>query len=272
MSLISEKQFDVISRIAQEHWGLHLTEKKMQLVNNRLGKFLRKSRFESVNAYLDHLGGSPSPDDLLEFFDLLSTNVTSFFREIQHFNYLERELYTPLARGNITKPGKRIRLWSAACSTGPEPYSMAIQAMELMPELRDWDFKILATDLSNTALACAKQATYPLSMVEKVDPKTVAKYFERNVTKGQVRVKPALRKLVTIRRLNLMESFPVRGPFDVIFLRNVMIYFDKPTRERLVNQMYKVLGPGGVFVIGSAETLSGLDTPFKMVQPAVYVK
>ncbi len=272
MANITDRQFDVISKIAQENWGLHLTEKKIELVSNRLSKFLRKTEFQSTDEYLKHLSGSPTQADMLVFFDLLSTNVTSFFREIDHFNYLEREFYTPLARGNITKRGKRIRLWSAACSKGPEPYSMAIQASELLPDLKKWDFKILATDLSTSALRCAKEATYPNSVVEKVDQKLIKSYFDQNTQDKSVTLNDTIRKLVTVQRMNLMEDFPVKGPFDVIFLRNVMIYFDKPTRTRLVNRMHSVLGPGGIFVIGSAETLSGLDTPFTMAQPAVYVK
>jgi len=272
MTVITESQFESIARIAQEHWGLHLTERKVQLVDNRLSKFMRTATYGSIAEYLDHLTKSPSQEDLLMFFDLLSTNVTSFFREPEHFNYVEREFYTPLARGTLTRRGKRIRVWSAACSTGPEPYSMAIQAMQLMPKLREWDFKILATDLATSALQSAKAATYSKSMMDGLDKEIVSKYFTTDSAKSMVTVKPEVQKHITIQRLNLMDNFPMKGPFDVIFLRNVMIYFDKPTRERLVNKMHRLLSPGGIFAIGSAETLSGLNTPFKMAQPAVYVK
>ena len=272
MSTLTESQFESIARIARESWGLHLTEKKIPLISNRMNKFLRRSGFETVDAYLTHLADRPTEDDMLMFFDLLSTNVTSFFREIQHFHFLERELYTPLARGTLTRAGKRLRLWSAACSTGPEPYSMAIQAMQLMPDLAEWDFKILATDLSNSSLDTARAATYPLAMVEKIEARTVREYFTTDAEKRTVTVRPEARRHVTIRRHNLMDNLPVQGPFDAIFLRNVMIYFDKPTRERIVQRMERVLSPGGIFAIGSAETLSGLDTTLTMAQPAVYVK
>lgn len=271
MSLVTDRQFEQISRIAREEWGLHLTEKKVPLISNRLSKFLRRTEFEDVDAYLSHLADNPSEDDMLLFFDLLSTNVTSFFREIQHFHFLERELWTPLARGNLTRAGKRIRIWSAACSTGPEPYSLAIQALQLMPDLGSWDFKILGTDLAGSALETAKGATYPEAMVEKLEPSTVREYFVRNGDET-VTVKPEVRELVTIRRHNLMDPLPVKGPFDAIFLRNVMIYFDKPTREAIVQRLQRVLGPRGILAIGSAETLSGLDTELKMAQPAVYIK
>lgn len=271
MSLVTESQFETISRIARDEWGLHLTEKKVPLISNRLSKFLRQSAFEDVDAYLAHLADNPGEDDMLVFFDLLSTNVTSFFREIQHFHFLERELWTPLAKGHLTRAGRRIRIWSAACSTGPEPYSLAIQAMQLMPELEKWDFKILATDLATSALETARDATYPEAMVEKLEPATLRDFFVRNGD-GTVTVNPDVRKHVTIRRHNLMDALPVKGPFDAIFLRNVMIYFDKPTRESIVQRMQRVLGPGGILAIGSAETLSGLDTELRMAQPAVYIK
>jgi len=272
MSIVTESQFDAIARIARENWGLHLTEKKIPLISNRMNKFLRRSGFETADAYLAHLADRPTEEDMLMFFDMLSTNVTSFFREIQHFHYLERELYTPLARGTLTRAGKRLRLWSAACSTGPEPYSLAIQAMQLMPDLPEWDFKILATDLSTSALETARGATYPRAMVEKIETQTVQEFFTSDRANGTVTVRPEARRHVTIRRHNLMDDLPVKGPFDAIFLRNVMIYFDKPTRERIVRKMERVLAPGGIFAIGSAETLSGLDTSLRMAQPAVYIK
>ena len=257
-----------------QRWGLNLTDRKRQLVSNRLAKFLRKSRFENIAGYLEHLENEADDEDMLVFFDLLSTNVTSFFRERQHFDYLEREFYTPLARGDVTRPGRRIRLWSAACSTGPEPYSLAMHAMEHLPDLDSWDFQILATDLSNSAIEEAKIGTYPKKMVDGLDGALVRKYFQRGSgpNEGMVKIAPHIHKLVTVRRLNLMDHWPFLGPFDVIFCRNVMIYFDQPTRAHLVGRMYDLLHPGGILAVGSAETLSGLNSNFRTVQPSVYVK
>ena len=271
---ITDADFRKIVKLAMEHWGLHVTEKKRQLVSNRMSRFLRRSPFGSTSEYLDFLAGSGNEEDYLAFFDLLSTNVTHFFRERAHFDFLEHEFYTPLARGTLTLPGKRIRIWSAACSNGAEPFSMAIQALQLLPELKSWDFKILASDLSTTMIQEATQAVYPLKMVERVEPELLSRYFLRGKGSqdGLVKVRGEARSLVTLRRMNLMEPWTMRGPFDVIFCRNVMIYFDKPTRSRLVQRMYDILRPGGYFMIGSAETLSGLDSPFSLVQPAVYQK
>lgn len=245
-----------------------------QHVADRPAKFLRESPVEDATEYLEHLANDANEEDMLVFFDLLSTNVTSFFREREHFDYLEREFYTPLARGNTTRPGRRIRLWSAACSTGPEPYSLAMHAMQHLPNLDSWDFKILATDLSNTAIEEARIAMYPKKMLENLDGALVRKHFRRGTgsNEGMVKIAPHIRKLVTIERLNLMDPWPFRGPFDVIFCRNVMIYFDQPTRTRLLARMFELLRPGGILAVGSAETLSGLNSKFRTVQPSVYVK
>lgn len=274
MSTLTPGQFKKIATIARDRWGLDLTDRKQTLVANRLTKFLRSSPFEGVEEYLDHLECDATEEDMLAFFDLLSTNVTSFFRERAHFDFLEREFYTPRSRGNLTAPGRRIRIWSAACSTGPEPYSLAMHAIEHLPDLHEWDFKVLATDLATSALSEAKRAVYPSSMVDALPKDFVQRYFLRGKgsRSGFVKVMEHVCELVTICRLNLMERWPIKGPFDVIFCRNVMIYFDRPTREELVQRMYDLLHPGGVLAIGSAETLAGLNTNFRTAQPSVYLK
>lgn len=273
-SLLKKSEFKRVAEIAKSNWGLNLTEKKIELVDNRLRSHLRKTTYNSIGEYLDHIENEADDEDRLVFFDILSTNVTSFFRERDHFDYLEREFYTALNRGNLTLPGKRIRFWSAACSTGPEPFSMAIHAMEHMDKLSGWDFKILATDLSNTAVEQARKAVYPEKMLEKVDQSIRGKYFTKITGEQQnsYQVVPEIRKLVTIARLNLMDSWSLKGPFDVIFCRNVMIYFDKKTRHDLVMKFYDLLRPGGILAIGSSETLAGYQTPFKTVQASVYIK
>lgn len=274
MHMLAEKQFDRITKIAFANWGLSLSEKKVQLVSTRMGKFLRTSSFKGVDEYLDHVEQHATPADLLELFDLLSTNVTSFFRENEHFNYLEREFYTPLARGNTTRAGKKIRIWSAACSTGPEPYSMAIQALECLPDIDKWDFKILGTDLANSAVASAREGIYPAAMLENMPKKLLDKYF---VPQGSgeslaYSVTDRVRSLVSIGQLNLMEPWPFKGKFDVIFCRNVMIYFDKPTKDRLVQRIAGLLQPGGIFAVGSAESANKPELGLRTVQPSVYVK
>ena len=272
MSQLAASQFRRIAAIARDRWGLCLTERKVPLVANRLSSFLRGTQFASIDDYLSHLENDAGEEDMLVFFDVLSTNVTSFFRDRAHFDYLERELYTPLARNTLTLPGKRLRIWSAACSTGQEPYTLAIHALECMPDLASWDFKILGTDLSNFAVQQAKAATYPEARLDGMPAELRRKYFVRAREAGQLTVAPAARGLVSIARLNLMDPWPFKGKFDVIFCRNVMIYFDAPTRRKLVLRYFDLLRPGGILAIGSAETLAGLNTPFKPAQASVYVK
>jgi chemotaxis protein methyltransferase CheR len=272
---IAPHVFNRIVALAKARWGIHLTERKLPLVTNRLNTYLRKAnKFASIEAYVDHLERECDEEDMLVFFDILSTNVTSFFRDPQHFHFLERELWTPLLRGTIPCPGKKVRLWSAACSVGCEPYSMAIQALELVPDIDRWDVKILATDLSSKALRGARDGLYAEAVVAKLDADVRSRYFEPVTTdKGRMfRVCSAVRDLVVINRLNLMEPFPFRGPFDVIFVRNVMIYFDKDTREQLVRRLGDYLKVNGILAVGGAETLSGLDTPLNPAAASIYRK
>jgi chemotaxis protein methyltransferase CheR len=274
VSTLAINQFERIAALAFTKWGLSLTSRKLELVSTRINKYLSDTHYTSVEHYLDHVETHGSNEDMLELFDLLSTNVTSFFRENHHFDYLEREFYTPLARGQMTRPSKRIRVWSAACSTGQEPFSLAIQALELLPEISKWDYKILGTDLSNTAVSKARQGVYPAEMLEGMDKSYVKKYFMPCELDGKAAysVKEHVRNLVTIRQLNLMETWPFGGKFDVIFCRNVMIYFDQPTKLSLIKRMADVLMPEGILAVGSAESANKPEYGLRIVQPSVYVK
>lgn len=276
MNTLTKRQFDEIAAIARERWGLDLTDKKQALVQNRLAKMLaRSTQYKSVDDYLNHLRHNGTEEDMLVFFDLLSTNTTSFFRESEHFDYLADHFYPALAAATGRR---RVRIWSAACSNGSEPYTIGIHARECLPNLDQLDFKILATDLSNSALAAARTAVYPEKAVEHLPKPIRGKYFEPRTrahgdkTETIYQVHHSIRSLVSIHQLNLMDPWPMKGPFDVIFLRNVMIYFSKETREQLVTRMHGLLAPRGLLIIGSAETLSGLNVPFRMVRPAIYVK
>ncbi|MCL4222231.1 MAG: protein-glutamate O-methyltransferase CheR [Phycisphaerales bacterium] len=276
MDTLSKRQFAEIAAIARERWGLDLTDKKQALVQNRLAKMLARSQtYESIEHYLDHLRTSGTEEDMLVFFDILSTNTTSFFREKEHFDHLAEHFYPTL---ESAPRGKRVRIWSAACSNGSEPYTIGIHARECLPDLNNLDFKILATDLSNKALDAARNAVYPEKALDHLPRQIRATYFEpRVMTRGDksesfYQVHPSVRSLVSVHQLNLMDPWPMKGPFDVIFLRNVMIYFDKQTREQLVQRMRGLLRAGGLLIIGSAETLSGLDVGLRMVRPAIYVK
>jgi len=274
MSTLTETTFKRIAEIARRRWGLSLGERKMQLVANRLSSHLRKNGGGEIEDFVQRLDRNPTEEDMLVLFDLLSTNVTSFFRDPAHFAHLERELYTPLAKGTLSVPGRKLRLWSAACSTGAEPYSLAMQALELLPPSSGFDVKILATDLSNKALAGCREATYNETQLTGLSPERRARFLTKvDSPKGPMwRVKDEVRRLVEIRRQNLVENYTGLGPFDVIFLRNVMIYFDRDTRHEVVMRMHGVMRPGGILAVGSAETLSGLDVPLRPAAASVYVR
>ena len=267
---LSKSQFERIALIAKERWGLVLSTNKIQLVTSRLCTFLRKSSYSGVDQYLHHIEHDADHKDLLEFFDLLSTNVTSFFRDRAHFDYLEREFFTALARRNITLPGKKIRMWSAGCSTGCEPYTLAMVAHDFSQELIGWDIQILATDLSNYAVEEASKGAYGADVVKDLPKDLLSRHFAKSGDLWQV--KSHLRSMVKVGQLNLMEQWPMQGPFDVIFCRNVMIYFDGPTRERLVNRFASLLRPGGIFAVGSAETLASMNVGLRSAMPSLYVK
>lgn len=274
MSTLAESDFRRIASIAKDRWGLHLTDRKRALVSNRLASLLRKSKYQSTSEYLDHIETAGDEADMMLLFDVLSTNVTSFFREKEHFELLDQHLYRPIREGLYSPYEGRIRLWSAACSNGAEPYSMAIHAIESLQNINELDLRILATDLAASPLEQADHAVYPKKMVQHLPPELVSKHFMCGTgpNDGSVKVGQTARRLVTLGQLNLMEPWPMRGPFDAVFCRNVMIYFDKATRERLVNRIASILRPGGLLAIGSAETLSGLRTPMRPLGPSFYVK
>jgi chemotaxis protein methyltransferase CheR len=249
----------------------------MQLVANRLTSHLRKSGGGEIEDYVGRLERNPTEDDMLVLFDILSTNVTSFFRDPAHFAFLERELYTGLAKGTLALPGKRLRIWSAACSIGAEPYSLAMQALELLPASAGYDVKILATDLANKALVGCRDGIYTDAQLSGLSPERRTKFLVKAEPKPGTgeprwRVKDEVKRLVEVRRQNLVEPYTGLGPFDVIFLRNVMIYFDRETRREVVMRMHGVMRPGAVLAVGSAETLSGLDVPLKAAAPSIYLR
>jgi chemotaxis protein methyltransferase CheR len=199
--------------------------------------------------------------------EAITTNKTSFFREPQHFSYLCRQIVPGLRN-------RKIRIWSAGCSSGEEPYSTTILLNEAIQDLALWDIGILATDLSSHMLARARKGIYDTNDLRDVPTLLISKYFsciETNPVRRYQVIEP-LRRLVRFARLNLMGEWPMRGPFDVIFCRNVMIYFDKQTQGRLVNRFWNLLKPEGHLFVGHSESLAGLPHKFRYAQPAIYVK
>ncbi|MEW6746031.1 MAG: protein-glutamate O-methyltransferase [Planctomycetota bacterium] len=269
---LTDEQLNRIVSLVKSSAGINLDQGKQALVRARLAKRLRELGMASYREYVEYLTRRDSVDEFTTLLDVLSTNVTSFFREPAHFELL-RENVLPELTERAGAGSRRVRIWSAGCSTGEEPYSIAVVLREVLPDIDAWDAKILATDLSTRALERAKDGVFDAGRLEAVPPAVRYRYFTRSGDReGGWRVKECLRSLVHFARLNLMGRWPMRGPFDVIFCRNVMIYFDKPTQERLVQRFHGLLRPAGYFFIGHSESLTGVTHRFRYLQPSAYVK
>lgn len=264
---LTADQFARITRLLHEHAGIRMREGKEGLVRARLTKRLRKLGLPDFDAYLAFVEKEPSRQEFAEMIDALTTNKTSFLREATHFDFL-RESVFPDLRGPV-------RIWSAGCSSGEEPYTLAMLCNEGFGEGGGRDVRILATDISHRVLATAKAGTYPADTMSDVPAAWMQKYWTRKTDQGGRAVceaQPNLRRLVHFAKLNLMERWPMQGPFDAILCRNVMIYFDKATQQQLVERYWALLRPGGHLFVGHSESLTGLAHRFRYVQPAVYVK
>ncbi len=270
---LTEDDFRQISQIVYDHCGINLHDGKKELIRARLAKKLRAGKFSSFSEYMKHIQSDESGRAFSDFIDVLSTNLTSFFRENQHFEFLKDTLLPRLIAKKQKSGRERIRAWSAGCSSGEEPYSIAITLLENLPG-GCWDAKILATDISTRILEKAKAGIYAPERVNPVGLQEKRKYLKQTTENGQkaFEVGPALRQMITFRYLNLMNDWPIRGPLDFIFCRNVMIYFDKPTQASLVNRYWDLLDSGGVLFTGHSESLTGIDHKFKYVQPTIYMK
>jgi chemotaxis protein methyltransferase CheR len=254
--------------------GIYLHEGKRELLRARLAKRMRQGGFRSFRDYYEHVVADDSGMEIIHLLDTVSTNLTHFFREPQHYELLANEVFPRLAAARTQTKSRRLRLWSAGCATGEEPYSMAITALEKLERPEQWKIEIYGTDLSTRALAAAERGVYPLERLAPISTEVKRRYFRKGVNrwKGYARIKPEVRSRVTFMRLNLMEPFPFEKPFDVIFCRNVMIYFDKPTQERLVQEFAGHLYPEGYLFVGHSESLTGIPHQFRYLLPSVYRK
>ncbi|MEN6370452.1 MAG: protein-glutamate O-methyltransferase [Armatimonadota bacterium] len=270
MSLeLTQAQFERISDIVYKLCRINLHLGKEILVKARLAKRLRLLGVNSFEEYMDYLEHDRSGKELSIMIDSLTTNKTSFFRESQHFDYLQKHILPALkAESN------RMRIWSAGCSSGEEPYTLSMVIRETFPDIGKMDVRILATDISSKVLEAAKEALYNKDTLQDVPADLVRKYFTCTQTKPVriYKVNDNVRSMIRFARLNLMDQWPMSGPFDVIFCRNVMIYFDKPTQQDLVRRYWEMLRPGGYLFVGHSESLTSTSHEFKYVQPALYVK
>ena len=269
---MSDAEFNRIRAVIKELTGINMSEAKRQLVYRRLGARLKATRISTFEGYLAHLK-SGDPVELEQFTNAVTTNLTSFFREKHHFDFLAKTIIPELVRkkGNGTR---RLRIWSAGCSTGEEPYSIAITLKEALKDLARWDAKVLCTDLDSDVLNTCRAGIYSQQRVEKIPEGQLRRWFKSSRKPGEdiVTVNPRLQDLLTFKQLNLMHDWPMRGRFDVIFCRNVIIYFDKPTQRVLIDRYAEIIEDGGYLILGHSESLFNVSDRFKLLGNTIYRK
>ena len=257
--------FDKIRRLAYDKCGLNLSDAKHPLVAARLGKKLRELKIPSYEAYYELVVGDRTGESLIALIDALSTNHTSFLREASHFAFLMKNVLPGLRKRTS------IEVWSAPCSTGEEPYSIAVTLLEQLGMPPKPALRIRATDISTRALGVAKQGAYSAERLAAMPMPLIKKYF-RQTGSGSFQICPEVRSMIEFDRGNLIEPMRATRTFPIIFCRNVMIYFDKPTQERVVTNLSQFLEPGGYLLIGHSESLMGVRHSLEYIQPAIYRK
>lgn len=269
---LTDAEFLRVRNIIQEMTGINMDEKKRLLIHRRLVGRLKDLGMTTFRDYLKFLESGDSIEVEL-FTNAVTTNLTSFFRENHHFDFL-RSTVIPEIVHNKSSGSRRLRIWSAGCSTGEEPYSIAMTLRESMQDIEKWDAKLLCTDLDTDVVATASNGVYPESRVEKVPQAQLKRWFRKSDSESGpvVRVHDDLRKIITFKQLNLMNDWPMRGRFDVIFCRNVVIYFDKPTQRILMNRYADILEDGGYLILGHSESLFNVSDRFTLLGQTIYKK
>ncbi|HEX8949187.1 MAG TPA: protein-glutamate O-methyltransferase [Dissulfurispiraceae bacterium] len=271
---ISGKDFSRLSEFIHNECGIKMPPAKKTMLEARLLKRLRKLGIRSFAEYCDYvLSPEGAENELVHMIDVVTTNKTDFFREPVHFEYLTRTALPELIKKSGAGISKNFVIWSAGCSSGEEPYSLAIALSEFAGRYPGFRFTVLATDISTRMLEKAKTGIYEEERADPVPMQLKCKYFLRSKdrSKGLVRIVPELREMVKFRRLNFMDDdFGFREKLDIIFCRNVIIYFDRPTQEALINRFCRYLIPGGYIFMGHSETLHGLDVPLVQAAPTIY--
>ena len=264
----SDSEFKRLREIVHVRTGIALSEAKRELVYGRLARRLRKLNLNSFAEYC-RLVEDPDSEELQELTNAITTNLTSFFREDYHFKQLADEAL-PYVESKRART-RRIRLWSAGCSTGEEPYSLAIVLREALAHLSDWDIKLLATDIDSKVVATAAEGAYAAERFKGVSNERLRNWFRQIAARpGFSAACAELKELITFKQLNLLDPWPMQGPFDIIFCRNVVIYFDKDTQRRLFDRMADLQEPGGWLFIGHSENLLNVTRRYKLVGRTVY--
>ena len=267
---LSTHEYDQLLVLVKEKTGIHLGPDKHTMIRRRLSVRLRERGIKSYADYCD-LIRSGDKDELEHFSNAVTTNLTAFFREAHHFDLLAKDILPRLV-SCARNTGNKIRIWCAGCSTGEEPYSVAILIQELAVSTEGLDIKVLGTDIDTTALDQCRRGIYAEERVAAMSEERLKRWFSRGkgANEGFVKVSQALKELVAFRPLNLMHSWPMSGAFDLILCRNVIIYFDKKTQETLADRFANVLKPGGHLFLGHSESLLNVTDRFSLLGQSVY--
>jgi chemotaxis protein methyltransferase CheR len=264
---LADEQFQRIRALVHKHTGISLASAKHELIYGRL---VRRLRVLGLPGFADYIALLEREDaaELEQFANALTTNVTAFFREEHHFDFLAATVIPALTAGNEAK--RRVRIWSAGCSSGEEPYSVAITLAQSLGVRRSWDVRILATDLDSQVVAAARAGVYSASRLEKLTNAQRQRFFRPTGEPGMYAVREELRSMVTFRQLNLLKPWPMKGPFDAIFCRNVVIYFDKQTQRDLFARLAHLQVPGGYLFIGHSESLYRVSDRYRLIGKSIY--
>lgn len=266
-----DSDYRTISKLVYEYTRINLGEHKKDMVYGRLSRRIRSLKLGSFSAYIDYLNNN-TDKELTNFVNAITTNLTSFFRENNHFEFLTNKYLPYLEKEK--QSNRKIRVWSAGCSTGEEPYSIAITLHDYFSSKGQWDIKILATDIDSNVLQHGTQGIYDYQRVEALAPQLVAKHFDIDGEgiRKKVTAKQHLKELIKFNRLNLMTDWPMKNQFDIIFCRNVVIYFDKDTQKILFDKYASQLQSHGRLFIGHSETLNNITNRFELIEKSTYRK
>lgn len=267
----THRDFDFLRRISNQHTGIVVTDDKFDMFYSRLARRVRALGLRSFSEYCNYIEQPAHESEMVELVNALTTNLTSFFRENHHFEYLAHDVLPDLLQRNRAE--RKIRIWSAGCSTGEEPYSLCMVLREQKSLLSGWDIRLLASDIDSNVLAQAQAGIYPMSRVEGLSKQRLRAYFQKGTGRheGKARVRSELREMPEFRQINLMQNLGVETQ-DVIFCRNVIIYFDKETKRQLLQKFADAMAPDGYLFVGHSESLQQVTDRFELIGNTVYRK
>ncbi len=270
--IITDRDFETLRKLVHYYTGITLSNAKRELIYSRLAGRLRKNNLRKFSDYCRLLQEDVEGEEVAYFRNAITTNLTSFFREPHHFDFLKKTIIDRYKKEPVNN--KRCRIWSAGCSTGEEPYSLAMTLKESNSLPPDCNLKILATDIDSAVLATAIEGNYPEERLKNLSPHRRKMWFgsRRHSIDGAVKISDELKQFITFKQLNLMHEWPMRGPFDYIFCRNVLIYFSKPTQRILIERFANLLSDNGYLFIGHSESLFKISDRFKLVGQTIYQK